>query len=598
MIELKERNDFLNQIHLFNGLQDAELTDISVKLVERIYPAKTVIFERDAKPDGFYLIYKGKVRVAQPRERGDDFLTWLDSGDYFGEEALLEKRGNSATVITEDETIVLFLPREGFENLLKKYEKLRPNFLVSIKSRNLARSIVFKWLDPNEVVYFIARRHMIRLYQALLAPFFSLALPIALIGWSFLSGANSPAAIGAFLLVCILLWALWLVIDWGNDYYIVTNQRVVSVERVIGIYDSRQEVPLATILSVNVETDIIGRALDYGNVAVRTFVGNIKFDYVDHPNQAAGMIREHWERTKAEGTQAQKDAMKNAIRTQLGLTVGQKPQEEQPTIPVKEIQEKGPIRIVLANLFKLRKEEGGTVIYHKHWFVLLKQMGRPLSFLVGLAILMAIRVWSLYNNPNQAIFENLGNGGFRPDTILATIPLLMLPFIGWMVWEYVDWKNDIYQITPDEIVDLDKTPLGTEERRSAQIENILSTEYKRVGLMGYLFNFGTVSIVVGGSKLEFQDVLDPAAVQSDINRRRMAHIARKSEDATNSERERMAAWLAAYHQNLEEFEPPLNAGEGDEMNRAGHAGRIMDDDKLDGQLDDLMDGPSIDDMDF
>ena len=600
MIELKERNVFLNRIHLFNGLKDDELTGISTKLEERIYPADSVIFDRGAKPDGFYLIYRGRVKVVRPRERGEDFLAWLSAGDYFGEEALFENRSRSATIRAAEDTTILFLSLKEFDKLLIKHEKLKPNFLVSIKSRKLARATLFKWLGPNEVIFFIARRHKIRLVQVLVAPFFSLALPIALIAWSLLSGATTPVAVGVILLIAILLWTLWLVIDWSNDYYIVTNQRVVWVERVIGIYDSRQEVPLSTILSVNVETDMIGRALDYGNVAVRTFVGNIKFDYVDHPNQAADMIREHWERTKSKGTQAQKDAMKNAIRAKLGLTVIKKPQEELPPIVAaedKEVQKKGLIRIVLSNLFKLRVEDGGTVIYHKHWFVLLQQMGRPLLFFLGLVALMIIRIVSLYNNPNESVLEKLESGGYRPDTILVTIPLLMLPFIGWMIWEYVDWKNDIFLVTPDEIVDLDKTPLGTEERRSAQMESILSTEYKREGLIGYLLNFGNVYIVVGGSKLEFQDVLDPAGVQADINRRRMVRLAKKSEDSAIVERERMATWLAAYHQNLNEFDAPVIVNDEDELNKAGMAGMVTDD-KIEGQINDFVDNSPMDDMDF
>lgn len=600
MIELKERNVFLNRIHLFNGLKDDELTGISTKLEERIYPADSVIFDRGAKPDGFYLIYRGRVKVVRPRERGEDFLAWLSAGDYFGEEALFEHRNRSATIRAAEDTTILFLSLKEFDKLLIKYEKLKPNFLVTIKSRRLARATLFKWLGPNEVIFFIARRHKIRLVQVLVAPFFSLALPIALIAWSLLSGATTPVAVGVILLIAILLWTLWLVIDWSNDYYIVTNQRVVWVERVIGIYDSRQEVPLSTILSVNVETDMIGRALDYGNVAVRTFVGNIKFDYVDHPNQAADMIREHWERTKSKGTQAQKDAMKNAIRAKLGLTVIKKPQEELPPIVAaedKEVQKKGLIRIVLSNLFKLRVEDGGTVTYHKHWFVLLQQMGRPLLFFLGLVALMIIRIVSLYNNPNEPVLEKLESGGYRPDTILVTIPLLMLPFIGWMIWEYVDWKNDIFLVTPDEIVDLDKTPLGTEERRSAQMESILSTEYKREGLIGYLLNFGNVYIVVGGSKLEFQDVLDPAGVQADINRRRMVRLAKKSEDSAIVERERMATWLAAYHQNLNEFDAPVIVNDEDELNKAGMAGMVTDD-KIEGQINDFVDNSPMDDMDF
>ncbi|MBI5823871.1 MAG: cyclic nucleotide-binding domain-containing protein [Chloroflexi bacterium] len=600
MIEIKERNGFLNRIHLFNGLKDDDLTGISTKLEERVYPTDSVIFERGAKPDGFYLIFKGKVKVVRPRDRGEDFLAWLNPGDYFGEEALFENRNRSATIKAVEDTTVLFLSREGFENLLTKYEKLKPNFQVSIKSRKLARATMFKWLGPNEVIFFIARRHKIRLYQVLIAPFFSLALPIALFAWAALSSATTPVAVGFILLVGILLWTLWLVIDWSNDYYIVTNQRVVWVERVIGIYDSRQEVPLATILSVNVETDMIGRALDYGNVAVRTFVGNIKFDYVDHPNQAADMIREHWERTKSRGTQAQKDAMKNAIRAKLGLTVIKKQEDPLPPIAAaedKEVQKKGLIRIVLSNLFKLRVEDGGTVIYHKHWYILLQQMRNPLLFFLGLNFLALIRTWSLYNNPNEAVFESLESGGFRPDTILVTLPLIMLPFIGWMIWEYIDWKNDIFEVTADEIIDLDKTPLGKEERRSAQIESILSTEYKREGLVGYLLNFGTVFISVGGTKLEFQDVLDPAGVQADINRRRMVRLAKKSEDTANVERERMAVWLAAYHQNLKEFDAPVKVEEEDELAKAGMGGQLSDD-KIEEQIDEFVDNQSMDDMDF
>jgi hypothetical protein len=63
--------------------------------------------------------------------------------------------------------------------------------------------------------------------------------------------------------------------------------------------------------------------------------------------------------------------------------------------------------------------------------------------------------------------------------------------------------------------------------QSAQLENILGTEYQRIGILGEIFNYGTVYITVGGTQLAFEDVIDPASVQSDINRRRLAQAARK-----------------------------------------------------------------------
>jgi len=219
------------------------------------------------------------------------------------------------------------------------------------------------------------------------------------------------------------------------------------------------------------------------------------------------------------------------------------------------MQKPSLIRIILANLFKLRVEDSGTVTYHKHWYVLLQQILKPLLFVVAILGLMIGRMWVLATTPEIDLIKPAENG-FSFDTIIVSLPIIMIPFLGWLIWEYVDWKNDIFQVTPDEILDIDKKPLGTEERRAAQLENILSTQYKRIGLAGYLLNFGTVYITVGGAQLAFEDVLDPASVQADIDLRRMARMDKKREASAASDRERMAAWIAAYHQNLGEFNAP------------------------------------------
>lgn len=556
MIDLTQKVSFLNRIHLFSGMGEPELAGIAVKLQEREYITNEVVFERGAEPDGFYMVFRGRVNVSRTTERGREFLASLVAGDYFGEEALFENRKRSATVTAVEDTILFFLSRKQFDDLLIQYPKLKPNFQVAIKSRQLARQTRFKWLGPKEVVYFMARRHKIRLYQALVAPVLFLIFPIGLFSWAYLASAITPFALGIITLIGIILWGIWNVVDWGNDYFIVTNQRVIWLEKVIGIYDSRQEAPLGTILSVGLETDLLGRSLDYGNVIVRTYVGKIEFDNVDHPAQAADMIREYWERSKTRGVQAQKVAMKNAIRSKLGLTVETKPQDELPPLWVEgqSLQKKSLVWVVLANLFKLRVEDGGIVTYRKHWFVLLKQTWKPLLFILALLGLMISRAIVVIRSPELTVFKmEVDTGRLTLDTIILSLPLIILPFFIWLIWEYIDWKNDIFMVTPDEIVDIDKKPLGTEERRAAQLDNILSTEYERIGLIGNLFNFGTVLISVGGSKLSFQDVLDPAGVQSDINRRRMTRLAKKSEEAASVERERMAAWIASYHLNQEEF---------------------------------------------
>jgi hypothetical protein len=489
--------------------------------------------------------------------------------------------------MTVEDSLLFFLSRSLFDELILKYEKLSPNFIVTIKSHKLARANRFKWLGPSEVIYFMARRHILRLYQKLVYPILLFLIPIALLIWGLLGNAVTPTAVAGIITFLNILWIIWIIVDWGNDYYIVTNQRVILLEKVIGVYDSRHEAPLSTILSVGVETDFLGRQFNFGSVNVRTFVGNIKFEYVDYPEQAADMVREYWERTKSRSTQVQKDAMKNAIRAKIGMPVIKN--KEEPLAPVFETGNKEAqtswFWIAFSNMFKLRQEDGETIIYHKHWFVLIQQAWRPLALFLFLLTLLIIQFIRLAQDPLNALFESVETGGFRTDTAVVTILFFMFLDSLWLGYEYWDWTNDIFMVTPDEIMDLDKKPLGTEERRTAQVENILSTEYKRVGLMGNLFNFGTVLITVGGTKLTFQDVLDPAGVMSDINRRRMFRLAKKAEDAGNVDRERMATWVAAYHLNRDEFNtastPPT-------IDTATGKFRLSDN-EIDGQIDDMLD---------
>jgi hypothetical protein len=324
------------------------------------------------------------------------------------------------------------------------------------------------------------------------------------------------------------------------------------------LYDSREEAPLSTILSVGVETDQLGRILDYGNVIVRTFVGRIEFDYVDHPNQAAGMINEYWERVKSVLTVSQKDVMRNTIRQKLGLPVEKRTLDElPPVVTINRNLANLPLWwVAFLSLFTLRTEDAGKVIYHKHWIVLLNQIWKPLAFTL---FMFALQIWRMMNlaasNTESFLMPN-AEGALRPDTLVLALPMLAVPFIVWLVWEYVDWKNDIFMVASDEISDMDRKPFGKEEKRSAQIDSILSTSYTREGIIPYLFNYGTVKIVVGGATFDFQDVSDPASVQADINRRRTTRIAKKNEDAGKDDRERFATWIAAYHENADTFKAP------------------------------------------
>ena len=145
-IETPARIAFLKKIHLFYGLSDAELETVANELNELAVAKGGVVFEQDSKADSFYLIYSGNVRIVRKQDKKEIQLALLVKNDYFGEMALVAKRKRSATVTALADTILLVLSRANFEKLYKNSAHIKTNLEIAIRSRQLARSLNFKWL--------------------------------------------------------------------------------------------------------------------------------------------------------------------------------------------------------------------------------------------------------------------------------------------------------------------------------------------------------------------------------------------------------------------------------------------------------------------
>ncbi|HEX7541817.1 MAG TPA: cyclic nucleotide-binding domain-containing protein, partial [Anaerolineales bacterium] len=321
-IEPSERVKFLNQIHLFNGLNEEQFGAVADELTEESFPAGTEVIKQGVEDDCLYLIWSGKVSLTQS---GNEVpLATLVSGDHFGEEAMLVSQHQwTAAVNATEETILLILRREQFQELVKQAPGLKTNFSVAVNSYRLERRICFNWLQENEVVYFLARKHSILLVQALIGP---VVLEVAgitgmLAAWYYSLWFPALAAVWYLALLASVFaagWGVWNGIDWGNDYYIVTDRRVVWVEKVVGIYESRQETPLSAVQRVNVEMDFSGRALDYGDLIIQTIVGStLTLRNVDHPYQAAALIDQYWKRSKSDSRKMEEEEMNIALRARL-----------------------------------------------------------------------------------------------------------------------------------------------------------------------------------------------------------------------------------------------------------------------------------------
>lgn len=297
-VELSARIALLEKIHLFYGLRDSELIAIAKVLDEQEYPSGSVIFEQNAKAENFYLIYNGTVKISRDLEGKEFTLATLIRYDYFGEMSLVSnnRRYDSATALNN--TTLLVLPRREFEKLYERGQYIRWYIESVIQSRRLAHHVRIDWLRPGEIVYFITRKHYGWIIQNSTAPILLSFISILLIAWFIMMHFWFAVALSIILLFAVISWETWKVIDWVNSYFVLTNERIVSLKKVVGVYASRQDVLLNAILSIDTEIEPTGKILDYGNVIVRTSVGKMEFSHLANLTPIEHLIEEYWFRSK------------------------------------------------------------------------------------------------------------------------------------------------------------------------------------------------------------------------------------------------------------------------------------------------------------
>ena len=234
---------------------------------------------------------------------------------------------------------------------------------------------------------------------------------------------------------------LWAIAEWRNDFFIVTNVRVVWRERILFRGTSRQETPLRTIQSLNVETgNFIVRMIEVGDMMVRTFNSELRMTDVPSPERMRDLIQGFILRSRKRSQRDQLIEIRRTIRQRFNIEREEIESEEPPPPPPIAGKKYGRFA-----LFKTRIVENGTITYRKHWTVFFKQALLPnILFILSLAGILFLSIYFVVNEINGRLL------------IIGAVVLVTIFFFFWWLYEYEDWRNDLYRVTQDLIIDRDK----------------------------------------------------------------------------------------------------------------------------------------------
>ncbi len=571
----------LREIPFLSHLTPEEFEALAEMMDLRAFTAGDKILTQGEPTTNFYIVDSGHVNLRHTSTGGlERPIGSKGVGDFFGVKMFTTQEPSEYTFEAVATAEMWVVERRDWDELQKKFPDVLTH-MPELRAEYERLTGGLEWLAPGEVIDVTTRKHwwalvlMIRL-PLIVAVVFTVAL---LISYAFGVTQTLPQVWLVYLVVMTLLtlWMIWNGLNWYNDLYIVTNKRVVRIIKVLFISDSRQDLPIEKIQSQRVErggpisvflniSDLrITSAASEGTAFVFEQVGDVA-----RIQRAIEGERAHLSERKAA---AEREAIRRQITGEIKHYVFEQPPVPEPTatktpppatkptarsavlntqltrfwrprptkikkVPKPPVPLGKRLRAMLQALAGTEIRQGSVVTWRKHRIVLLDQITTPLIALVALIALTAVLSWG-------GVSQDLLNSG-----VYFALGFLILVAIGFVAWEWEDWRRDLYRLSDTEIVDIESLPFGLHSKeQKAELKNIQDVTNARPGLINTMLDFGNVDVRVAGSAapFTFTSISHPKQVADEIADRIEAIKLRSADRATREQTRGIVDAIIAYH---------------------------------------------------
>ena len=547
--------DLLRRTTLFGTLSDEQLAHIAALCVAREAEPGTVLTQQGDLGSTYLLIESGEAITHRIDEQGKQRpVGMLGPGDAYGVASLFLGEPRDVTVTATTAMRVWILERQDLDALLDERPDIWDDLRLPDDLLQRLTDSQQDWLEPGEIVVARTRRHPWMLLSACLLPTLALLAYSALL--LVVSGQGAALAPWTlFVLPAIALYLLslaWIYVDWTNDYLAVTNRRVVHQERIALLYESRDEVILDRIQNLQVSRNFWGATIGFGDLTLETAArsGFLQFTAAPDPESLRDLIFQEQGRFVAARRAAERRLIKHSLAVKLAPD--SPPSEEDALVQEPPLgQEPSPTEHPPASAWRRWVSRllgpgiaAGTLaaedaaVWRKHW---LAAVGA--AFLPGL-VLLALTLLAV-----TPLRHRLVPGRLSGDLRVATI-VLFVAALAWLVWALLDWANDVYVVTADRIIHVERRPLlFSEARREASLSMIQHVSLRIPHMVANLLNYGDVVVETAGpGQFAFRRVGRPREVQREIFRRIEAHREAQREREASRQRNELTEWFDVFQE--------------------------------------------------
>ena len=130
-----DTRNLLADIDLFTGLTPAQLDWIAQRAHRRVFEAGRNLMTIEQPGEAVYIILHGTVKIHVEQNERDVILSILGAGDLLGEMSLIDSVGRSASAVTLEDSLLLWMDKVTFYYILDNFPAVARNLVKILSAR-------------------------------------------------------------------------------------------------------------------------------------------------------------------------------------------------------------------------------------------------------------------------------------------------------------------------------------------------------------------------------------------------------------------------------------------------------------------------------
>jgi CRP/FNR family cyclic AMP-dependent transcriptional regulator len=134
-VQKDSTRNLLADIELFAGLTPTQLDWIAQRAHRRVFEAGRNVLTIEQPGEAVYIILYGTVKIHIEQGERDVIVSILGAGDLLGEMSLIDSVGRSASAVTLESSLMLWMDKVTFNYLLDNFPPVARNLVRILSAR-------------------------------------------------------------------------------------------------------------------------------------------------------------------------------------------------------------------------------------------------------------------------------------------------------------------------------------------------------------------------------------------------------------------------------------------------------------------------------